>query len=90
MAETLLGGGPDPERATRRRERDDALGSALAKLEPRDRLMLALRVQDGLPASRVARILGLPSPFHVYRQVDRLLQRLRADLDQAGITETSA
>lgn len=80
----------DPERVVRRRERDRALAAALARLAPSDRLLLTLRIEDEVPASRVAEILRLPTPFHVYRRVDRLLRQLRGDLEDVGIMESSA
>lgn len=89
VAETVPAAG-DPEQVVRRRQRDRALQAALSTLDSRDRLLLTLRLEDDLPASRVAEILRLPSPFHVYRRVDRVLRQLRESLEQAGVMESSA
>jgi RNA polymerase sigma factor (sigma-70 family) len=66
-------------------ERDLRLQSALASLTARDRLLLALRFEDDLSASAIAGMLGVPTPFHVYRKINGLLTRLRAVLVSRGI-----
>jgi RNA polymerase sigma factor (sigma-70 family) len=66
-------------------ERDAALRRELVRLAPRDRLLLALRFEDDLSASRISRILGLPTPFNVYRRLNVLLRQLRAALEARGI-----
>lgn len=64
---------------------DRFLNSELEKLKPRERLLLTLRFEDDLSASRIASILGLATPFHVYRHLNGVLGRLRAALQQRGI-----
>jgi RNA polymerase sigma factor (sigma-70 family) len=74
--------------ATDRLERSDrhrALQSALARLDPTDRLAVTLYVLDGLPAAQVAGIMGLPGPKAVYNRVYRVLADLRQDLVRIGI-----
>jgi RNA polymerase sigma factor (sigma-70 family) len=66
-------------------ERDSILRSELARLSPRNRLLLALRYQDGLSASRIAAIVGIATPFHVYRQINAVLGQLRAALESRGV-----
>jgi RNA polymerase sigma factor (sigma-70 family) len=66
-------------------ERNSLLARELCRLAPRERLLLALRFQDGLSASRVARVLGLPTPFHVYRQLNAVLAQLRGALIARGL-----
>ena len=66
-------------------ERDAVLRAELARLTPRERLLLALRFHDELSASRIAKILGYSTPFNVYRQLNALLRRLRAALELRGI-----
>jgi RNA polymerase sigma factor (sigma-70 family) len=66
-------------------ERDEALRTALTRLESRERLLLALRYDDDLSAARIARIVGLPTPFHVYRQLNTILEKLRLSLESRGI-----
>ena len=72
-----------------RAERDACLRAALSALTSRERLLLALRYEDDLSASRIAAVLGLPTPFHVYRQLNDLLGRLRAALAARGIDGAS-
>jgi len=66
-------------------ERDEALRIALTRLESREKLLLALRYYDDLSAARIARIVGLPTPFHVYRQLNTILEKLRLSLESRGI-----
>jgi RNA polymerase sigma factor (sigma-70 family) len=65
-------------------ERNAILCAELARLLPRERLILALRFQDSLSASRMARVLGFPTPFHVYRQLNTILRGLRGALVARG------
>jgi RNA polymerase sigma factor (sigma-70 family) len=74
-----------PEWKLRVLERRQALDAALRRLEPRDRVLLAFRFDDGLPARRIAELMNFPSPFHVYRRVNRILAELRAQLLESGI-----
>ena len=66
-------------------ERNKKLRAALRALEPRERLLLALRFEDGRSASQIAQFLGVPTPFHVYRQLNALLAHLRRALQAEGI-----
>jgi RNA polymerase sigma factor (sigma-70 family) len=66
-------------------DRDQCLQQALARLTPRERFLLTLRFEDDLPAARIATILGLPSPFHVYRKLNGILASLRRQLESRGI-----
>jgi RNA polymerase sigma factor (sigma-70 family) len=68
-----------------RKALDELLRVELSKLTPRERLLLSLRFEDDLSASRIARIVGLPTPFHVYRHINSVLARLRAALESHGI-----
>lgn len=65
------------------------LAAALSCLDPRDRLLLALRFDDGLSVAEIAIILRFPSQFHVYRKINTLLSILRVHLRWRGI-ETAA
>ena len=80
---------PSPERALRERELHVALDGALSLLDPRDRLLLALRFGDELSASRIAKLVSLPTPFHVYRRLRQVLEALRAHLDSPGVVCSS-
>jgi RNA polymerase sigma factor (sigma-70 family) len=66
-------------------ERNALLRAELTKLTPRERLLLALRFQDDLSASRIARIVGMPTAFHVYRQLNSILAGLRRRLIASGV-----
>jgi RNA polymerase sigma factor (sigma-70 family) len=67
------------------REAHEALQSALARLGVADRLLLRLRFEDELSVPEIARLLGVGSAFKVYRDINRLLTTLRAELQAAGI-----
>jgi RNA polymerase sigma factor (sigma-70 family) len=68
-----------------RGELDECLRAELARLTSRERLLLALRFEDDLPASRIAGIVGMPTPFHVYRALNAVLSQLRHALLARGI-----
>jgi RNA polymerase sigma factor (sigma-70 family) len=66
-----------------------ALESALALLEPRDRLLLKLRFEDDLPVPELVRSLGFPTRFHLYRRLARVLKDLRSALERSGVREAT-
>jgi DNA-directed RNA polymerase specialized sigma24 family protein len=66
-------------------ERREVLEEALGSLDPRERLALEMYVVDELPASDVARVLGLPNAKAVYNRIYRALAALRTRLERAGI-----
>jgi DNA-directed RNA polymerase specialized sigma subunit len=74
-----------PDAVLEERERFQALEKALTRLEPRDRMLLALRFKDDQTAIAIARVMGFPSPFHVYRRLNSLLGTLRQVLGDAGV-----
>ena len=82
--------GMDPEAAAIASEEQKRVGAALAQLEPRDRLLLKLRFDDELPVREIARLLGLPTPFHVYRRVKALLKALRETLSPTQPPQANA
>jgi RNA polymerase sigma factor (sigma-70 family) len=72
----------DPSERTPETEYDaaalrESLRQAIAALEPQDRLVLALRFEDGLTAEQIAATLEMPSAFHVYRRLNRIVAALR-------------
>lgn len=75
--------GPDSE--LRSRELAQALVSSVAELEPRDRLLLTLRFDDGRAARDIAMIMRFPTPFHVYRRLTAVLAALKESLRRRGI-----
>ena len=84
-AETIVASGAAPDEALLEDEVTAALRTALAALEPSDRLLLVLRFADERPVREIARTLGLPSIFHVYRRVAALLGGLRRTLEAHGV-----
>jgi RNA polymerase sigma factor (sigma-70 family) len=62
-------------------EQLSALAAVVERLEPPDRLILQLRFTDELSALEISRIIGAPTPFHVYRRINRILAALRGQLD---------
>ena len=77
----------DPEMELRRGELGAALKEALHALEPADQLLLLLRFDNRLSARRIGEILDYPSPFHVYRRLNGLFDRIRKQLEDRGFTE---
>lgn len=77
----------NPEWKLRLWERREALKTALAALEPRDRLLLVFRFENALPARRIAELMDFPTPFHVYRRLNRVLAGLKKHLNERGISD---
>jgi RNA polymerase sigma factor (sigma-70 family) len=75
----------DVDAPLRHSELHDALQAALGELAPRDVLVLKLRFVDDLAAQEIARLLGFPSPFHVYRRLNALFAQLRDALLRLGV-----
>lgn len=78
-----------PDVAIRRQELRQALDDALARLDGRDRLLLALRFEEDLPASRIARTMAFPTQFHVYRRLNHVLAELRGSLVARGFGDSA-
>nr|MBA3521296.1 RNA polymerase sigma factor SigF [Gemmatimonadales bacterium] len=57
---------------------------AIGELEPRDRLLLTLRFEQELSAREIAGLMGLATPFHVYRRLNRICEGLRERLSGNG------
>ena len=74
----------NPELDLRTSELRSAVGEAIGALEPRERLLLALRFDNELSGRRIAEILGMPTPFHAYRALNAILRRLREQLEARG------
>ena len=75
----------NPEIQLRTRELSRTLAEVLGGLEPRDQLLLTLRFQDGLSAREIGQVMAFPTPFHVYRRLNVLLERLRGELGRRGV-----
>jgi RNA polymerase sigma factor (sigma-70 family) len=69
----------------RRQQLLAALAGSITELNPDDRLLLALRFEDDRPVREIARILGLPSVFHVYRRLGAALSQVRRTLASRGV-----
>lgn len=82
---------PDPAAAPdailRRDQLASALARCLAEITPAERLLLAYRFEDDLPARAIAKRLRYPTPFHVYRALNTLLQSLRLRLANQGVDD---
>ena len=72
--------GPNPEDVALVREQRHRLRSAIADLAPDDRLMVALRFEEGLALVAVARMAGLRDAQQADRRLRRILERLRSAL----------
>lgn len=66
-----------------------ALGAVLAQLPPQDQLILRMRFENSAPISTISRVLGLEQQ-PLYRRMDRLLNTVRARLEEAGVTAGEA
>ena len=76
-----------PDADVRRRELVEALRRALDELNPADRLLLALRFEDARPVREIARMVGFPTVFHVYRRLDAVLAALKRALARRGVSD---
>jgi RNA polymerase sigma factor (sigma-70 family) len=81
--------GPDPEMELRTAELRESLSAALETLPAGERLLLAFRYEQGLTARQIARLLDLPSVFHVYRRLNAVQRSLRTALAGRGIDGAS-
>jgi RNA polymerase sigma factor (sigma-70 family) len=76
-----------PDEVVARADRTRALTTALSDLAPPDRMLLRLRFDEDLPAREIAQLMQLPTAFHVYRRLDKILRGLRAALHRLGVHE---
>ena len=86
LVDTSAGG---PDERLRALQLDEALKSALASLEPDERLLLRLRFEDELSAPEIARIMSCRSQFDVYRRLRHTLEALRSALARRGIGDSA-
>lgn len=68
---------PPADEVLDRQQLLEYLDAAVATLDASDRLLLALRYQDGRSAREIAALMSLPTPFHVYRRLNRVHLALR-------------
>lgn len=76
-----------PDEVLAKSERERALSQAVEGLPPRDRLLLRLRFAEELPAREIARLMGFPTLFHVYRRLNKVLEVLREALQALGVQD---
>lgn len=81
--------GDSPDQSIRVAELRCALDAALGDLSVADRVLLKLRFEDGLSAQAAASALGLPTPFHVYRQLNAIYATLRQKLATRGVVSSA-
>src|SRR5450432_1551096 len=79
IVELAVGGAAGPGNDPALRVQDLDLTNALARLDPDDRALLALRYVAGFDSTELARALGL-SPSGTRARLARLLDRLRTEL----------
>lgn len=82
-------GSADPEHDLVAREQHQALKGAMSVLPERDRLLLALRFEQDLPAREIGRLMEFPTTAHVYRRLNTLTARLRLLLKERGVEGAS-
>jgi RNA polymerase sigma factor (sigma-70 family) len=85
VGESVPDTGERADDGVQRTEVTVALTAALARLDSRDALLLTLRFEEDLPASRIAGVMGFPTQFHVYRRLKSVLGELRGQLQRRGI-----
>lgn len=74
-----------PDAAIQKEELARALRLAIRELKPSDRLLLALRFEDNRSMREIAKALGLPTVFHVYRRLGAVVAMLRRSLARRGV-----
>ena len=87
--DTIEGNTDTPDVQLERSELRAVLDCALVQLDVTERLILRLRFEDAVSVPEIARLLGIDSPFKVYRQLDKVLMTVRRHLEAAGIHDAS-
>ena len=83
-------GGNGADHAIRQRELHESLQRALEALSDEERLTLRMRFEDDAAVSDIAKVLDVPTVFHVYRRINRILGNLREELQKHGLDEPTA
>jgi len=73
--------GPGPEQSTALIQKQEKLQQALARLSPRQRLLIKLRYQQELSLKEVARLTRLGDPFRARRHIQAALNELARYLE---------
>jgi RNA polymerase sigma-70 factor (ECF subfamily) len=87
-AESPRGAAPSPELLAVRGESVAVVVRSLATLAPRERAMLTLYLDEDMKPAEIADVVGL-TPNATRVALHRGVQRLRADLAEAGIDDAS-
>jgi RNA polymerase sigma factor (sigma-70 family) len=87
MLESDAGNAPDVQ--FEQAEKRAVLNTALARLDVTDRLILRLRFEDALSVPEIARLIGVDSPFKIYRRLDKALTVVRKHLEASGVRDAS-
>lgn len=87
--------GDDPSDGMQSEERERtarcataALDKAVAALDAEDHVILRMRFANGMKVPEIARVLGLDMK-KLYKRIDKLLLRLRAALEAAGLNRST-
>lgn len=78
----------NPEQEIRAKQLLECLTAALATLRPEDRLVLRLRFQDEVPVREITQLMELPTVFHLYRKINKVLKRIRNVLEEMGVQDS--
>jgi RNA polymerase sigma factor (sigma-70 family) len=78
-----------PEHALRNGQLQQALACVIGSLDADDQLLLKLRFSDDLPAQRIATVMAMPTPFHVYRRLKAVCAELRRRLVARGVEDST-
>ncbi len=76
------------EREARHRQALVAMRRAMETLERGERVLVRMHYHEGVAIARLARSLG-QDQRKLYRRLDRIREKLKASLQQAGITEVN-
>lgn len=66
-----------------------ALHAALDELPAEDRRLIRMRFEEERTGQEIARTLGLPTPFHAFRRINRILDALRLRLAARGVEDAT-
>lgn len=75
----------NPERDLRERELATAVAAVMDGFGPEERLLIKLRFEDDIPATKIAEVLRLDSEFQVYRRLKKIMAKMRERLEEEGI-----
>ena len=80
----IVDASPNPESQIIEQQQRDKLSKALARLAPRDRLLIRLRFEEDLTLAEVGKLLDIGNAQRTDRQIKEILERLRKLLGETG------